>query len=71
MIKNNYTWHLVTEMFKKCKGNIKYPYIFMSCINTKPVCSSVVQIVSALFTQKVQHKVSKMEETKDSNLYHH
>jgi len=44
-------------------------YIFMSCINTKPVCSSVVQIVSALCTQKGQHKISKMKETKDSELY--
>lgn len=51
MNKNNYTWHLVTEKFKKCKGNIKYTHIFMSCINTKPVCSSVVQIVSALYTK--------------------
>jgi len=67
--KNNYTCHLVTEMFKKCKGSMKYPYTFMSCINTKPVCSSVVQIVSALCTQRVQHKISKMKETKDSELY--
>lgn len=66
MNKNNYTWHLITEMFKKCKS-----IYFMSCINTKPVCSSVIQIVSALFTQKVQHKVSKMKETKDSDLYHY
>lgn len=69
MKKNNYTWHFVTDMFKICKGNMKYPYIFMSCINTKPVCSSVVQIVSAFCTQKVQHKISKMKETKDSDLY--